>query len=175
MESSVLHIKVEGDFKGIMRKISALCGLILVLILIILLAIYNKKSATTDKTTSSSINKLVISAQNTISEEVAKEKTQDTEEGGQIILPLLSQENPEDYFEGEIEIPRVLDADEDGLITITEPRSILSTKTDIPEELVDRRKQDFEAFGVEIVDAYANKDSSATFVYTVFFRRRRIM
>lgn len=99
-------------------------------------------------------------ADGTISEASTQEST---EKNGQIILP---QDNPENYFEGEIEIPRVLAADEDGLIQVTEPRSILSTKTDVPEELVDERKQVFEAFGVEIVDAYANEDSSATFVYT---------
>lgn len=146
-------------------KLCALCGLLLVLLVIILLAIYNKKTATTDITTNPSINSLIVSAQSTISEAVAKEKAKDAEEGGQIILPLLSQENSEDYFEKEIEIPRVLEADEDGLIRVTQPRTVLSTKTDIPQEILDEEIKVHKTLGIELFDSYMNQDISATFVY----------
>ena len=84
------------------------------------------------------------------------------EDGGRVILPLDDAEN---FFEGSIEVPRVLTPDENGHITVVEPRSLLNTKTDDPDELLAKAMETYEVFDINLVDAYMNDDNSVTLVY----------
>lgn len=84
------------------------------------------------------------------------------EDGGRVILPLDDAEN---FFEGSIEVPRVLTPDENGHITVIEPRSLLNTKTDDPDELLAKAMETYEVIDINLVDAYMNDDNSITLVY----------
>ncbi|MBQ8167506.1 MAG: hypothetical protein IJZ96_10820 [Lachnospiraceae bacterium] len=84
------------------------------------------------------------------------------EDGGRVILPLDDAEN---FFEGSIEVPRVLTPDENGHITVVEPRSLLNTKTDDPDELLAKAMETYEVLDINLVDAYMNDDNSVTLVY----------
>ena len=100
------------------------------------------------------IENIDVPSNEAIGNELGKRKT--------VILP---KENPDDYFEGEIKVPRVLEPNEEGQYIIIEPRAVLSPKTDEPDELFDKCMETYEKLGIELVDAYMNEDKSVTLIY----------